>query len=472
MTDNCLIAWQRLALVKEIESLENPGGLDRRVALIPRDVGKLSAAGVHVSVESGAGEGVGFSNEEYRVNGAVIQQADQIYKDKDIVVKFKGPALESIPQMREGCTLLCMAHFNSFPQRARLLIEHGINVIAMEEILESPKIQTDEQILARTAMAEALKGFIESRTMHTLKIIVIGYSERLAGAIRRAGNRAPCSLEIVSANVQSAELKQAGDQTLYFYDSQGFSDPDRILEKLQRHGAHLFDLHAFEKERGTLAIAEYRKSHPPFEFGLRRIQCLHETGRAGARYGISLLKENKPGLSPADAKVVVLGYGNVARGAMHELCEQGVRKIHVLGPVHTTGERIGHWLKDVDLVVNGADLPLHLRGSTYLITNEHVKNTIPSGSVVIDLVSGSETNRSAVEPVLGATFLPQPSFVQDGVTISSLWGWPMMGMNRESTRKYSSQIVDVLLGREKLIQGFNALTPGVQRAVVCGPFQG
>ena len=77
MLNNLSIAFQKLALVKEIESLENPGGLDRRVALIPDDVGKLCSVGVHVFVESGAGEGVGFSDKEYLENGAVIQSADR-----------------------------------------------------------------------------------------------------------------------------------------------------------------------------------------------------------------------------------------------------------------------------------------------------------------------------------------------------------------------------------------------------------
>ena len=464
------ITLQNLALVKEIESLENPGGLEKRVAIIPNDVEKLVAAGVKVFVESGAGAGVGFSDAEYLENGATIQSADQIYKDKDIIVKFKGPALESIPQMKKNCTLLCMAHFNSFPQRAALLKDHRINVIAMEEILESPKIQTDEQILARVAMAEALKDFIDNRTISNLKIFVIGHNDRLAGSIRRAGNRNPYSLEILYADVKFEELQETGNETLYFYDGQDFNDSNMILGKLKDCGTHLFDLHTFELEKGKQAITEYRQSHPPAEFGLRRIQCLHETGQAGARYGLKLLKENTPEINIVDAKVVVLGYGNVARGAMHEIYAHGVKNIHVLGRTQTAKERIEHWLEDVDLVVNGAELPVHLRGVTYLITNDHVKRIIPAGSVVIDLVSGSETNRSGVEAVISATFLTDPSFNQDEVTISSLWGWPMMGMNRESTESYSKQIVDVLIGREKLLEGLAALAPGVQRALVCGPF--
>ena len=464
------IGFKNIALVREIESPENPGGLEKRVALTPEDAGKLVSAGANLFVEHGAGKGVGFSDDEYVSNGAVMQSADEIYKDKDMVIKFKGPSMESISQMKKGCALFCMAHFHSFPERAKMLEEYKINVIAMEEILESPKVQTDEQILARVAMAEALKPFMENKTIGNLKISVIGRNERLAGSIRRAGNRDPLSLRILHKDIKFEELEETGEDTLYFYDSLEFSDPNNILEKLKKAGSHLFDLYGFEKEKGEEAIADYRRSHPPLEFGLRRIQCLHETGRAGARYGIELLKKNKPGLDISEAKVVVLGYGNVARGAMHEIYEQGLKNIHVLGRTQTTKERIDHWLEDVDLVVNGAEQPRHLRGINYLISNDHLKRIIPAGSVVIDLVGGSETNRSPVEAVLSCTFLTEPHFVKEEVTVSALWGWPMMGMNRESTLRYSSQIVDVLLGREKLIEGMENLAPGVKHALVCGPF--
>ncbi len=272
-------------------------------------------------------------------------------------------------------------------------------------------------------------------------------------------------------DVKFEELKETGSETLYFYDSSDFNDTNGLIEKLKETDSHVFDLYTFELENSDMVISDYRKTHTPFEFGLRRIQCLHETGQAGARYGIKLLRENKPDLDIREAKVVVLGYGNVARGAIHEIYNQGFKHINILGRTQTTKENIDHWLKDVDLVVNGAELPRELRGITYLVSNDHLKRVIPKGSVVIDLVGGSETNRSAVESVLSCTFLTEPHFVQDEVTVSALWGWPMLGMMRESAIKYSSQITDVLIEREKLIEGLDSLTAGVKRALVCGPFK-
>ncbi len=462
--------YSPIALVKEIESPENPGGLEKRVALVPEDVGRLVQAGISLFVEIGAGEGVGFSDEEYREQGAIMQTAEQIYIDKALIIKFKGPALSSVKQMREACTLFCMAHFHSYPDRARLLQERRINVMAMEEINESPKFESDQRILGRLAMNEALTPFFENNSIGGLKVRVIGWSERLRGAINRCGNRNPRSLKIIQPSLAFDELDATGPESLYFYDSDNFKDPQAILAKLKAAGAHLFDLAYFESQYGQAAIDAYRNSHPPAQIGLRRIQCLHETGQAGARYGIELLKENKPSLDIADARAVILGYGNVGQGALDELHQHGIKNIHVLGRAQTAKGRIDYWLHGADIIVNGAEQSAELRGKNFLISNEHIQGLIPEGSVVIDLVGGSESNRSPVEAVINCSFLTEPYFVQDGVTVSALWGWPMMGMMRETAIRYSGQIVDVLIGRERLIDGLCKLKPGVQRALVCGPF--
>jgi len=462
--------FSSIALAKEIESPENPGALEKRVALVPADVGKLTQAGIKVYVEYGAGEGVGFSDSEYEQNNAIMQTPEQLYRDKAIIIKFKGPSLSSIEEMREGCTLFCMAHFHSFQDRAKLLQDRRINVIAMEEICESPKVNSDQEILGRLAMAESLKPFFAENTIGGLQVRIIGWSERLHSAIRRCGNRNPGSLQIIQPTLAVEELNAVGPGALYFYDSRNFEDRHGILAKLKKDGTHIFDLYEFAQQYGEKTIAAYRASHPPAEFGLRRIQCLHETGQAGARYGVKLLQENKPTLDIVNAKAIVLGYGNVAQGALHELYSQGIKTIHVLGRSHTSKSRIDFWLKDVDLIVNGAEQAQELRGVSFLVSNQHLKELIPNQSVVIDLVGGSATNRSPVEAVVNCNFLTEPCFVQDGVTVSALWGWPMMGMMRETAIRYSGQIVDVLIGHEKLIDGLHSLKPGVQRALVCGPF--
>ncbi|MCZ4270862.1 hypothetical protein [Maritalea porphyrae] len=460
--------FQSIAVVREIESPENPSGLEKRVSVVPQDIGTLLQTGADVYVEEGAGLGVGFSDEEYVKAGAILQPAREIYRDKDLIVKFKGPSLESIAHMRPGCTLLCMAHFGSFPDRARVLEENKINVIAMEEIVESPKIDPDQAILSRTAMASALQPYLNDNSIGGLDVRVLQWSPRTLAAIRRAGNRDPRSLKVIHSEASIEQLDATGPTALYFYDSASTTS-DHLIEHLMQTDTNLFDLVDYDKNHGQTAIEQWRETHPPLPFGLRRIQCLHQTGQAGARYGLELLAQNKPDLDVQNAKVVVLGYGNVAQGAMRELSDKGVREINVLGLTHTKSGRIEYWLKDADLIVNGADQPVNLRGRNYLVENRHLEQIIPDGSVIIDLVGGSPTNRSPIEPVLSCTFLTEPHFVTHGVTVSALWGWPMLGMMRETAITYSGQIVDVIAKREMLINGLDSLAPGVQRALVCGP---
>jgi len=462
--------FKTIAVAREIESPENPGGLEKRVALIPDDVKALVEAGLSLFVEEGAGLGVGFSDKEYVAAGATLQSADEIYKDKDLVIKFKGLALKSIAELKPKSTIFCMAHFHSYPDRAKMLQDGEINVIAMEEVLESPKHQSDEQVLGRTAMKKALEPFLADNSIGNLRVRIIQWTPVLTFSLRRSGNRDPRSLRLLHDDITFDALDAVGGNALYVYDSRSFKDGNDILERLKMLGTHLFDVKDFVESEGEAAAKAYRESHPPAPFGLRRIQCLHETGMAGARHGIALLKENRPDHDVSKTKAVVLGYGNVGQGAIHELYDQGIKQIAILGRTHTAKGRIDFWLKNADLVVNAAEQPQHLRGVNFLINNEQVKNVMQDGSVVIDLVGGSATNRSPVEPVISCTFLTAPNFVQDGVTFSALWGWPMLGMMRETAIKYSGQITDVLIGREKLVDGLSKMSPGVEKGLVCGPF--
>lgn len=475
--------YKTIGLARENESPENPGALEKRVALIPADVKKLTVAGCSVSVEEGAGTGVGFSDEEYRAAGAAIQTTQEVYADKDLIIKFKGPAMEHIPLMRKGCTLFCMAHFHSFPERAKLLEEHQITVIAMEHIVEAPARQDDDEILGRMAANACMEPAIRFGVQQKRTVAVLGYSERLKGMIRRFANLSPAGLALYQPTGAGYELAEEAGSDLIVSDTDSFPELQAVFEKQTAllgsssdpSTARLFDLRRFREERGEQAIAYYKSIHKPLEQGLRRIQCLHETGRAGAGYGLKLLQEESPLARKArDATVSVLGYGNVGMGAIDECCRSGARVVHILGRAHTQKPAIERWLGISDVVINGAEQPPHLRGKNFLVTNRHTQEVMRSGSVLIDLIGGSATNRSPVEPVVECTYLTDPHFEYNNMYVSALWGWPMMGMMRETAVRYSGQIAEVLLGHEEhLIGGLGReeeLHPGLKPAVVCGPF--
>lgn len=464
--------YKTIGLARERESPENPGALEKRVALIPDDVKKLVDYGCGVFVEEGAGIGVGFSDKNYEKAGAVLQSHADLYQDKDLLVKLKGPAMEDIPLMRSGSTIMCMAHFHSFPERAKLLEDHKINVVAMENIVEYPAKIDDDTMFSRMAADHALEPFLNRNAIPQTNIAVLGYNEAQREVIRRLSNHNPLSLTLFNEDVYVDRFEHFGRNSLYVYHSGKIDIPDYTLDYLGDKDCQLYDLKEFDSNHKKRAVDYYSTLNPPASYGLRRIQCLHETGMAGARYGLKLLKEESPlKLPPEEAAAVVLGYGNVGMGAIHECYRQGVKTVYVLGLTHTKKDRVEEWLSKAHLVVNGAEQPVGLRGKNFLVSNRHVRDVMKQGAVLIDLIGGSATNRSPVEPVVECTYLTDPHFVQDEVFVSALWGWPMMGMMKETAIRYSSQIVDVLLTEEKLINGIKELPPGMKPALVCGPFE-
>ncbi len=463
--------YKIIGLAKEIESPENPGALEKRVALIPNDVQQLVEFGCEVSVEYGAGEGVGFSDQEYVDAGATLQNNTELYKNKDLVIKFKGPAMESIPLMKQGCTLFCMAHFSSFPERAQLLEKHQINVVAMEYVVQSPEKLPKELVLGLMAADNCVEMDLRRAGVDMDEFHVIGYSERMSGVIRRLMNHSPSRLTLHPMDVAFDELGDLHKHSVVVFDSEIFDKANSLIGKLEELDIRYYDVHPFVENYGREALKYYRKVNPAPEFGKRKIEALHETGRAGARYGLELLlKASQKKMDASAATAVILGYGNVGMGAIHECYEAGVRTIKVLGKAHTKSGEIESYIESADLIINGAEQPAHLRGINYLVTRDHAKSLLEKGTVVIDLIGGSASNRSAVENVIECTYLTDPYFEEDGILFSALWGWPMMGFMRETAIKYSGQIAEILLGEDQFIQGLDQLAPGVEKALVCGRF--
>ena len=77
---------------------------ERRVALVPEAVKKLSKIGLSLKIESGAGLKTGYSDQEYVTAGAEIEQDRNLLLAKaDIVLRVQKPAIEDIDLMKTGC---------------------------------------------------------------------------------------------------------------------------------------------------------------------------------------------------------------------------------------------------------------------------------------------------------------------------------------------------------------------------------
>jgi alanine dehydrogenase len=107
--------------------------VEYRVGMVPDAVPSLVAAGHEISVEEGAGEGSGFSDEEYARRGAQLVSREQAWSAQ-LVVKVKDPLPDEVALLKRGATLFTYLHLAANADLTRRLLDAGVIAIAYETI--------------------------------------------------------------------------------------------------------------------------------------------------------------------------------------------------------------------------------------------------------------------------------------------------------------------------------------------------
>ena len=82
-----------------------------RVALTPAGVHELVTRGHGVLIQSSAGEGSGFRDEDYEKAGATITAtAEEVWSKAELLCKVKEPIAMEYPLMRKGQVLFTYLH--------------------------------------------------------------------------------------------------------------------------------------------------------------------------------------------------------------------------------------------------------------------------------------------------------------------------------------------------------------------------
>jgi alanine dehydrogenase len=121
-----------IGVPKEIKDHET------RVGLVPSGVTALREAGHDVLVETHAGEGSSLTDREYMQAGAhIVQNAAEVWRKADLVVKVKEPQEGEYPYFRPGLILFTYLHLAPLPELTDRLLDARVNGVAYETIVES-----------------------------------------------------------------------------------------------------------------------------------------------------------------------------------------------------------------------------------------------------------------------------------------------------------------------------------------------
>ena len=101
---------------------------ERRVSMQPDGVTEMVHHGHEVVVETGAGIGAGFEDEEYESCGArVVDTPDEVFEAAGLIVKVKEPVPEEHDRFREGQELFTYLHLAADKGLTEFLMERKIN---------------------------------------------------------------------------------------------------------------------------------------------------------------------------------------------------------------------------------------------------------------------------------------------------------------------------------------------------------
>jgi len=146
----------KIGVPKEIKTNEN------RIALVPAGAETLIGAGHSVLVETGAGLGSGFSDDDFTVVGATIApDADAVWRDSEMIMKVKEPIKVEWPRMRKGQLVFTYFHFAADEALTKAHIASGATCVAYETVelptRELPLLTPMSEVAGRMAVQEGAK---------------------------------------------------------------------------------------------------------------------------------------------------------------------------------------------------------------------------------------------------------------------------------------------------------------------------
>lgn len=209
----------RVGTVREIKNHEY------RVGLTPESARELVAHGHEVWVETGAGNGIGASDADYRAAGAMIQpDARNVFDGCEMIVKVKEPQAVERAMLRKGQILYTYLHLAPDPEQTADLVKSGVTAIAYETVTGAgnalPLLKPMSQVAGRMAIqagATALEKAHGGRG-----VLLGGVPGVLPGKVVVIGGG------VVGVNAAQMAVGLGADVTILD------RDPD-VLERLDNH---------------------------------------------------------------------------------------------------------------------------------------------------------------------------------------------------------------------------------------------
>jgi H+-translocating NAD(P) transhydrogenase subunit alpha len=176
----------KVAVVKE----NAPG--ERRVALVPETVPRLTQAGLEVLIEQGAGDGAWFPDSAYSEAGASIVKTDDLYATADVILMVTRPDESQVGRLRAGQTVIGMLSPLVEPALAATLAGKGVTAISLDGL---------PRTLTRTQVMDALSSQANVAGYKAALLAATAYGRFFPLLITAAGTARPAKLLVLGTGI-------------------------------------------------------------------------------------------------------------------------------------------------------------------------------------------------------------------------------------------------------------------------------
>lgn len=187
---------------------------ERRVACVPDAVGKLTAAGLAVVVERGAGVAAGYPDAVYTQAGATLADRDAL-AEADVVVAVQPLPLADASTLSEGTVVISFLQPAALPELMTTFAERKVSAFSLDKLPRISRAQSMDALSSQALVAgyrasiiaaEKLPRFFPllmtaAGTVPPAKVLVLG-----AGV---AGLQAIATARRLGADVSAYDVRAA-----------------------------------------------------------------------------------------------------------------------------------------------------------------------------------------------------------------------------------------------------------------------
>ncbi len=204
---------------------------EKRVALIPDTVKKLSRAGFAVAVEKGVGERAGYSDDDYTEAGAeVIADRDGLLARGGIILRVRKPDLAEVAKLPAGTIHVSYLDPYNEHELVDALAAQNVTAISMEMIPRTTRAQKMDALSSQANLAGYVMVILAAQKLNRI----------LPMMMTPAGTLSPAKVFVIGAGVAGlqaiATAKRLGARV------EAFDTRPVVAEQVQSLGAKFVEI--------------------------------------------------------------------------------------------------------------------------------------------------------------------------------------------------------------------------------------